>query len=131
MNQVDCIDGYDITFVGFPIEKFGPGDNVREWLTKTVVGKNVAIFITHAAPRTNEDLSKWLDACSKAANIANLLSRFNCQGELSEAFVKMASMIPNPMIKAFARERPNTLGHPTAAELEEAQTWAESVLRML
>ena len=131
MNHVECIDEYDITFVGFPIEKYGPGDNVREWLTRIVAGKNVAIFVTHAAPRSNRDLHKWLDACSKAANTANLLSQFNCQGELSEAFVNMASMIPDPMVKAFARERPNTMGHPTTDELDEAKTWCENVLRMI
>ncbi len=128
LSQVNSLEEYDLAFVGFPIEKFGPGDNVQKWMGETCLGGNIALFVTHAAPKGHSDLEKWLDACNCAACSANILGRFDCQGELSEAFVKMASMVPDPLVQGFARERPNTLGHPTTDELDEAKTWAKKVL---
>jgi flavodoxin len=131
LKDVTSLDGYDLSYIGFPIEKFGPGENVKKWLQRMVTGKDVALFVTHAAWVGFPDLDGWLDACSQAASEANIIGRFNCQGELSQAFAEMAAQIPDPMMQGFAQARPMTIGHPTEEELEEAKSWAEDVIRKL
>ncbi len=49
-DEPDGEEEYDLTFVGFPVHKFGPDESQRGFLKKYTKGKKVALFITHAMP---------------------------------------------------------------------------------
>ncbi len=45
---VENIDGYDLTFVGFPIQAFAPPKPVKLFLQDKCRGKQLVMFTTHA-----------------------------------------------------------------------------------
>lgn len=128
LEQVDTLDGYDLTFVGFPIEGYGPAKPATEFLQKYVAGRNIALFITHAAPEDSPNLTSWLDTCKEAATQARLVSVFDCQGELSQQIADAMINSKDEKLVAWAKNRPLTIGQPDAARLERAERWTKEVL---
>lgn len=129
LSQVSGLDGYDLIFVGFPVEGYGPAKEAADFLQKQVSGKNIALFVTHAAGETSENLPLWLDKCKAAAAKANLKGMFNCQGELSEVIADYMLKSKDEKLIAWAKMRPSTMGQPDSARLQRARVWAKEVLR--
>jgi len=127
MQHVDTLDGYDLTFVGLPIEAYGPAKPAADFLQKHAAGRNIALFITHAAPQDSPDLPGYLANCKAAAAQAKLVSVFHCQGELSEQIADFMTKSKDEKLIAWAKERPSTIGHPDAASLERARRWTKEV----
>ncbi|MCP4608985.1 MAG: flavodoxin, partial [Planctomycetes bacterium] len=67
LSEVESVDGYDLLFVGFPIQAFGPAAKAKQFMEQNVNGKKVALFTTHAASEDSDDLPPWLEACKAAA----------------------------------------------------------------
>ena len=82
LSEVDSLDGYDLSFIGFPIIAFGPSKEGKEFLEQKAAGKKVALFITHAAPEDQEGIGAWLDKCKAAADDAERVGFLDCMGEL-------------------------------------------------
>lgn len=128
LQQVDTLEGYDLAFVGFPIEGYGPAKPAADFLQQQAIGRNVALFITHAAPEDSPDLPVWLGDCKAAAADAKLVSIFDCQGELSEQVADFMTNSKDEKLIAWAKDRPSTIGQPDAARLERARRWTKEVL---
>jgi flavodoxin len=128
LAQVDKLDGYDLVFVGFPIEIYGPAKPAADFLEKHATGRNIALFITHAAPQDSPDLPGYMNTCKAAAAQSNLVSMFDCQGELSEQIADFMTKSKDEKLIAWAKQRPSTIGHPDAASLERARRWAKEVM---
>ncbi len=126
-------EGYDLIFIGFPVMQFGPPRIVRNFLSKKVAGKRIALFITHAMVSGSDDpqqvvmLSKELDRCRAACSGSELAGLFHCQGELSEKIAEELMESRIPMLMDFASLRPLTLGHPDEAELAAAAEFAKNL----
>jgi flavodoxin len=127
LSQINSLDGYDLVFVGFPIVKYGPIPEAADFLGKQASGKNVALFITHAAPEEAETVQAWLDNCKAVASKTKLKGLFNCQGKLGEQIATYMLKSGNPELSAWAAQRPSTLGQPDAARLKKAQIWAKKM----
>ena len=80
LDEIGSLDGYDFAFIGFPIQAFGPAQQAKSFQEKHSNGKNIALFITHAAPEDHEELPEWLAKCKASASGANLLGVFDCRG---------------------------------------------------
>ncbi|MBE0481247.1 MAG: flavodoxin [Dehalococcoidia bacterium] len=120
---------YDLYFVGFPIQAYGPGQADREFLEKHAAGKDIVLFITHATPEEGEPLlAEWLDACQAAAAGANIVDMFHCQGELAENVAEFMKNSGDPQLSAWAEDRPDTIGQPDAARLDRARAFARRVM---
>lgn len=128
LQQVDALDGYDLVFVGFPIEIYGPAKAAADFLEKQATNRKIALFITHAAPQDSPDLPGYLASSRAAAAQANLVSIFDCQGELSEQIADFMAKSNDEKLAAWAKERPSTIGHPDAASLDRARLWAKEVM---
>ena len=127
-DDIDNLDGFNLTFVGFPIPKFGPDEKEKAFLVKHTLGKNIVMFVTHATPPNAPFLSQQLEMCKKAVSGANLVGFFNCQGELSEECATMLKQADNPQLQKFGEMRYTTLGHPTADEVEKAREFARDIM---
>ena len=90
LKDVDSLEDYDFTFVGFPIHYGGPAKPAKKFLEKHVQGKKIALFVTHATREDSKGLQEWLARCKKAATGADLVSFFNCQGKLDAARLERA-----------------------------------------
>lgn len=128
LQQVDTLDGYDLAFVGLPIEAFGPAKPAVDFLQKHGSGRKIALFVTHAAPEDSPDVPGYLSSCKAAAGQATLVSVFDCQGELSEQIADFMTKSGDEKLVAWAKERPSTIGQPDAARLERAGRWAKEVM---
>ena len=126
-SEISSTAGYDLLFVGFPIEAFGPSQYARDFLAQHVNGKNVALFITHAAPEDSEDLPPWIDACKDAASGARIVGIFNCQGELAEDIMTALKSSDDPKLKSFGEQGSTTKGQPDASRLERAREFARKM----
>lgn len=128
LEQVSSLDGYDLAFVGFPIEAYSAAKPAAEFLQSKVAGHKIALFITHASPEDAPNLAPWLANCKALAAQAKVVSIFNCQGELSEQIADFMTKSGDENLAAWAKERPVTIGHPDASRLERARQWAKEVL---
>jgi flavodoxin len=125
--EVVDIGGYDLSFLGFPVQRFGPDPKAVSFLRKLCQpGKNVALFITHAAPEGEAALAGWLDGFRNAAAGANIVGLFDCQGQLGK-MIKFIMWIMGGELRAMAK-RDNSQGQPNAARLERAQAYAREML---
>ena len=54
-EEVDALDGFDLTFIGFPIMQFGPAKSAMTFIKSHAEGQNIALFVTHAMPTESKD----------------------------------------------------------------------------
>ncbi|MGQ9676925.1 MAG: flavodoxin family protein [Chloroflexota bacterium] len=127
LSEVTCLDGYDLAFIGLPIEMFGPAKEAKAFLEAHSAGNRIALFMTHAAPEDSELVPACLDQCKEAAAKSNLVGLFDCQGELGQS-TKMAMLNSGvPELRAWA-EMDNSQGQPDATRLERARAFAREIM---
>lgn len=129
LSELDGLEGYDLSFVGFPIQAYGPAGEAKTFLEKHCAGKDIVLFVTHASAEDSEPLQEWLAACRTAATGANVIGMFNCRGELSKAVVDFMKSSGDPDLAAWAEELSDTLGQPDAARLERARVFARDIMQ--
>jgi len=128
VEEVTSLEGYDLSFLGFPMEWFGPSEKVKQFLENYTKGKTIALFITHASPEEGGVvLEGWLENFKQAASNANLIGLFNCQGQLSQQIKQFMSSHSNPDYRRWA-ERDTSQGQPDAARLENARRFAAEII---
>lgn len=128
LKDVNSLEGYDLTFIGFPIENYGPAKEAKDFLEKHAKSKKVALFITHAAPEdSGEFLKEWLEKCRSAAAGADLVGVFDCQGELAQNIKDAMSKHQDPKIRYWV-EMDNSQDQPDATRLERACVFAKDVM---
>lgn len=128
LREVDSLEGYDLSFIGFPIIAFGPAAEGKDFLEQRAAGRKVALFVTHAAPEGEELLGEWLDKCKAAAASAELVGFFDCQGELPEAIADLLMKNEDPGMRSFGEHRPETIGQPDETRLQRARGFAREVM---
>jgi hypothetical protein len=131
LDRVTGLDGYDLSFIGFPMLQFGPPEEARDFLERHCTGRNVALFVTHAswdAPQLKALLDSWLEKCKAPAAGSNLVGFYHCRGELSAAAAEAFMNSAIPSIRMFGSLRPMTLGHPDESEINGAKTFAVKII---
>jgi flavodoxin len=129
MSEVSSLDGYDLAFIGFPIQGYGPAADAKSFLEQHSKKNNIALFITHASPEDSPELKEWLGNCRAAAGVANLLGLFDCQGELSQAVADFMVNSGDPTLVEWGKRRSETVGQPDAARLKKARTFAREIVK--
>jgi flavodoxin len=128
LSAVESLEGYDLAFVGFPMQMGTAPDDARAFLEKHCAGKRIALFTTHAAPEDSERLQQALENCKQAAASAEVLGLFNCQGEMSERVMNYLLSSDDPKLQAAGRRRPSTIGQPDASRLQRARAFAREII---
>ncbi len=137
IDDVENLEGFDLTFIGFPVMQFGLPPEVKKFAAAHAEGKKIAVFITHAMLTNSDDqqqqvmLAKELEMCMAAFSKSHVVDIFHCQGELSEKMANELIASNIPMLAAFAAMRPLTIGHPNQNELSIARKFAKSVIASL
>ncbi len=127
LEEIDNLDGYDLIFVGFPIEGFGPPKNAKRFLESNCVGKKVALFITHSSPEESKFLKDWLSRCKEAAAGTKLVGMFNCQGDLAQNVKEMMMKHKDPQIRAWG-EMAVPQGKPDKECLDRARAFTREIM---
>ena len=128
MDEVEDLDGYDLVFAGFPIMAFGPAAPARKFLEQHSAGKNIALFITHAALEETAEKEGWLENCKEPVAEAELVGFFHCQGELAQNVIEALLKSDVEQMREFGEQGPSTRGQPDEGRLEKAREFAREVL---
>lgn len=133
VRLIECGDRSEIipntsSSVGFPIQQYGPAKQARNSLEKHSAGKNIALFITHAAAEDEEELQEWLASCKAAAAGAKLIGVFNCRGELNQKIAEFMLSSGDHKLVAYAERRSETVGQPDAIRLDRARVFARETV---
>jgi len=129
LEEVKDLKGYDLAFIGFPIQGYGPSKEAKEFLESKVAGKDIALFVTHSAPEEGEPkLEGWLAACKMAASSANIVGFFHCRGQLAQNIKEIMLKSDDPQLVAWAERSGETLGQPDRGRLKKAAIFAKDVM---
>ena len=129
MDELDNLDGYELVFFGFPIENYGPNQEVEDFLKKHSANKKIALFITHGSPELSDFLPPWLEKSKKCLDgSAELLGLFNCQGDVAQFVIDSMSKSDNPTLRYFAQESSKTRGQPDETRINNARDFAREIL---
>ena len=129
LKELDSLEGYDLTFIGFPIHDFGPPKQAKSFIEKQADGKTLAMFVTHGAPETMEEVQQWLATCMKAADQADILGIFNCQGELADEILDFIKASNQPKLRSFAKFAHLAKGLPNEESLIKAREFARRIVQ--
>jgi flavodoxin len=128
IREVTTLDGYDISFLGFPIHKLGPDEQEKAYLEKLTKNRTIALFITHMAPEEAPELEEWLQKFRDAAANANIVGMFHCQGQASWLVKFILRFAPDPVLRE-ARKKDKSNGKPDAIRLERARVFAKEMIK--
>ena len=119
--ETESLDGYDLVFVGFPVNMSGAPNVVKEFLQSKAQNKRLALFITHAMAPGTPALQPILNNCREAAKGADVVGMFDCQGILEEGVAEMLLKSPDPKLRLFGETRHMTVGHPDFMDRKRAR----------
>lgn len=125
IKEVRCSEDYDIILVGYWVDKGGPNEHAKSFLSQ-LKGKKVGVFAT---------LGYWADsdhalnALKKAEDILKeneneLIGRFICQGKLDERIIRQFEKLPKDNPHAVTPEKRKryaiSQNHPTLIDILSA-----------
>ncbi len=128
-EDVLSLEGYDLTFLGFPTHNLGPDKHATDTLKKRVDNRNVALFVTHAAPEGGPVVQAWVQKFVDAAKEARRIwGVFDCQGQLSQQVKTAMLNMPNEELRRWA-QADNSQGQPDKTRLEKARIFAVETVK--
>ncbi|MGQ9514924.1 MAG: flavodoxin family protein [Thermoproteota archaeon] len=122
IEDLTSLEGYDLSFLGFPIHAFGPDKEAKTFLETHVKGRTTALFITHMAPEDAPPLQGWIKKFRDSAIGANIIGIFDCQGQLNSR--------PLKFIMRLMRSD-SSQGQPDEKRLERARAFAKEMMNKL
>jgi len=127
LKQANSLDGYSLIFLGFPIHGSGPNKEAKSYLEKNTKGKQISLFITHAAPVDAPEIPESLQKFRDAAGEADIIDLFHCRGQLDKIIKLVMKFMPDPKIREWARSD-NSEGQPDKESLEKAALFASRII---
>jgi flavodoxin len=130
IEDVTSLEGYDLTFLGFPMHHFGSDGKVKTFLETYAKDKKIALFITHMAPEGFQPVLLGVQKFRDAAVGANIVGVFDCQGQACQEVKTNMLNSPSPQLRRFA-QADNSQGQPDSTRLERARTFATETMDRL
>jgi flavodoxin len=127
IREAQSLEDYDLIFLGFPIHGSGPNPKAKSYLENNTKDKQIAFFITHAAPEDAPEMPESIQKFRDAAGEACIVDVFHCQGQLSSVVKTVMRFAPDPQIREWAR-MDDSKGQPDASRLEKAACYAKRVM---
>jgi len=133
INEIDSLnnlEGYDIIFLGFPIETFGPSQKVKDFMKNHSKNKKIALFITHGSPEFSDFLTNWIEESKKCLDDSSeILGVFNCQGEVAQFVIDHMIKSEDPTLQYFAKESPKSKGQPDETRIKKAKEFSREIIK--
>lgn len=126
VQDVTDVEGYDVIFIGFPVQAHSVPGKVEALAKKLPKGQKVAYFATHGSMRGGE---LAVTAFYHALNIAKdavVLGTFGCRGKVKQKIID--ALMEKMEHRAWAQEAQSAAGHPDEADLEDARDWVERMM---
>lgn len=126
IDQVDDPGKYDLIFCGFPVQHHSVPAKMIHFLQSIPPGKKLALFATHGSLRGGEKAISAFYAALSLTKGQTILGTFGCRGQVR--FEMLDQWMEKPQERAWAMEAQSASGHPDAIDLEDARSFAETLL---
>jgi len=126
IEQVENCDAYDLIFCGFPVQHHSVPAKMTHFLQSIPQGKKLALFATHGSLRGGEKAIAAFYAAFSLTSGRTILGTFGCRGQVK--FQLLDEWMEKPQERAWALEAQSASGHPDAADLEDAGSFAVLML---
>ncbi|MFX1373408.1 MAG: flavodoxin family protein [Promethearchaeota archaeon] len=128
LNEVESLENYGFTFIGFPIHQMGPPQIASKFIETKAKNRKIALFVTHASPLGTPFIEPLLGKCKECADDSDMVGIYNCQGVLAQQVADMLLKVDNPRLQQFGKMRDATVGHPNEQEVENARNFAKEIM---
>jgi flavodoxin len=126
IDQVVDIDTYDLIFCGFPVQHHSIPAKMTFFLQGIPLRKKIALFATHGSLRGGEKAIAAFYTGLSLTHGRTMLGTFGCRGQVQ--FDMLNKWMESPHERAWALEAQSAHGHPDAADLEDARSFADMML---
>ncbi|APH39441.1 flavodoxin family protein [Methanohalophilus halophilus] len=128
LDEVNSLDGYDLTFIGFPINQLYPPEKAQKFLNNQTSGRDSALFMTHGVPEGTGLILDWISTAKEMASGANIIDIFNCQGKVARKVLDILQNSDDPEMRAFANMCVLAKEQPDRIRLQKAREFARSIV---
>jgi flavodoxin len=126
IDQVDDPGKYDLIFCGFPVQHHSIPAKMTHFLQSIAPGRKIALFATHGSLRGGEKAIAAFYTAFSLTGGRTILGTFGCRGQVQ--FALLDKWMEKPQERSWALEAQSANGHPDAADLEDARSFADLML---
>lgn len=128
LNEVDSVDGYDVLFVGFPVQTHSIPHQAEQFLKTIPRGEKIALFSTHGSLNGSRLAREALEHAASLVSQAKLLGTFSCRGKVSHEAMEVLGRSPEH--KAWTEMAASARTHPDEHDRKEAAAFARWILTL-
>ncbi len=128
ISQVTDLSGYDLVFIGFPVQSHSVPARMESFLKSLPVGLKTALFMTHGSIPGTRLAREALEQAQILAGQTRLLGTFACRGKVSEQALEILSRSPEHEL--WTEMAVTARNHPDQHDLEDARTFARWVVSL-
>ena len=126
IKDVDGVEGYDVIFIGFPVQSHSVPGRVEAFAKTLPDGQKVAYFATHGSMKGGEmAVTAFYHALTISKN-AMILGTFGSRGEVKQSIID--SLLQKPEHRGWALEAQSASGHPDEADFKDGKDWAQNII---
>jgi len=126
IRDVQDSRGYDIIFVGFPVQAHSAPSAVHSFLKNLPERQPIALFCTHGSIRGGHLPKQAIEHAIGLASRAKVLGTFGVRGRVDPKIID--SLVKIVEHRAWAEEAQGAIDHPTDADLADGKAFAKGIL---
>ena len=126
VQEIKSTMGYDIIFVGFPVQAHSVPAKLIPFFKGLTAGQNVALFCTHGSLRGGQLPKQALEHAVGLATGAKIVGTFGVRGRVSEKVID--ALMKQVEHRAWAEEAQGAHEHPNDMDLLDGKEFARGIL---
>jgi flavodoxin I len=126
IQDVKSSGGYDIIFLGFPVQAHSVPAAVLPFFKNLPAGQKIALFCTHGSLRGGHLPKQAIEHAISLATQARVLGTFAVQGQVRTKVIE--SLMKKAEHQAWAEEAQGACGHPDEADMADGKEFAKGIL---
>ena len=126
LGEVKSFAGYDIIFIGFPVQSHSVPATVIPFFKKLPVGQPIALFCTHGSLRGGHLPKQAIEQALGLAARAKVVGTFGVRGAVDPKVID--ALMQQLEHRGWAEEAQGAHEHPDAADLADGREFAKEIL---
>jgi flavodoxin len=126
IESVKDLSGYDLVFVGFPVQSGKPSKKATDLLESNSNKGKLALFCTQGALKDSDFALGALLQAKQLCGAASVVGTFNCQGEVAAKILEAVAQ--KPEFQSWLKDARVSVGHPDRSDLEQAGQFAKDIV---